>query len=135
MSQPTLFAEGPRPRRRAQSGPRFTPCELARLLRLPEPTAEQEAIIAAPVQPLLVVAGAGSGKTETMASRVVWLVANGYFITAALLFIAAKIVSTALIARIFILVKPALMQIGWFAAAYDRFVPWKEANWTRTTIR
>ncbi|SDT76779.1 ATP-dependent helicase [Actinoplanes derwentensis] len=62
----------------ARSGPRFTPRELARLLRLPEPTAEQEAIIAAPVQPLLVVAGAGSGKTETMASRVVWLVANGY---------------------------------------------------------
>lgn len=30
------------------------------------------------MSPLLVVAGAGSGKTETMASRVVWLVANGY---------------------------------------------------------
>jgi hypothetical protein len=57
----------------------------------------------------------------------IWLVANGYLITAALLFIAAKIVSTALIARIFILVKPALMQIGWFASLYDRFVPWKEA--------
>lgn len=57
----------------------------------------------------------------------IWLVANGYFVTAAALFIAAKIVSTALIARIFILVKPALMQIGWFAALYDRFVPWKEA--------
>ncbi|MBW6433261.1 ATP-dependent helicase [Actinoplanes hulinensis] len=79
MTQPTLFAEGPPPRRRAaDSGPRYTPRELARLLRLPEPTTEQEAIIAAPVQPLLVVAGAGSGKTETMASRVVWLVANGY---------------------------------------------------------
>ncbi|WP_430780908.1 ATP-dependent helicase [Actinoplanes sp. G11-F43] len=63
---------------RVRSGPRFTPRELAGMLRLPEPTAEQEAIIAAPVQPLLVVAGAGSGKTETMASRVVWLVANGY---------------------------------------------------------
>ncbi|AGL20789.1 UvrD/REP helicase [Actinoplanes sp. N902-109] len=51
---------------------------MARLLRLHAPTAEQAAIIAAPVEPLLVVAGAGSGKTETMASRVVWLVANGY---------------------------------------------------------
>ena len=30
------------------------------------------------MRPLLVVAGAGSGKTETMASRVVWLVANRY---------------------------------------------------------
>ncbi|HEX8929223.1 MAG TPA: ATP-dependent helicase, partial [Actinomycetota bacterium] len=39
---------------------------------------EQEAIISAPVDPVLVVAGAGSGKTETMASRVVWLVANNY---------------------------------------------------------
>ncbi|MEU4164264.1 ATP-dependent DNA helicase [Actinoplanes sp. NPDC026670] len=78
MTQPTLFAEGPQPRRQVRSGPRFTPRELARMLQLPEPTAEQEAIIAAPVEPLLVVAGAGSGKTETMASRVVWLVANGY---------------------------------------------------------
>ncbi|GAA4592926.1 DNA helicase-2/ATP-dependent DNA helicase PcrA [Actinoplanes octamycinicus] len=63
---------------RADAGPRFTPVELARLLRLPTPTDEQAAIIAHPVKPLLVVAGAGSGKTETMASRVVWLVANGY---------------------------------------------------------
>jgi len=44
----------------------------------PAPTAEQRAVIEAPLRLLLVVAGAGSGKTETMASRVVWLVANGY---------------------------------------------------------
>ena len=62
----------------ADAGPRYTPVELARLLRLPAPTAQQAAIIAAPVAPLLVVAGAGSGKTETMAARVVWLVANSY---------------------------------------------------------
>ncbi|SFI25483.1 MULTISPECIES: ATP-dependent DNA helicase [Microbacterium] len=41
------------------------------------PTAEQSRVIAAPLAPALVVAGAGSGKTETMAGRVVWLVANG----------------------------------------------------------
>ena len=40
------------------------------------PTPEQAAVIEAPLRPLLVVAGAGSGKTETMAARVVWLVAN-----------------------------------------------------------
>ncbi|WP_250003025.1 ATP-dependent DNA helicase [Actinoplanes sp. M2I2] len=79
MTQPSLFADEPAaPRRRADSGPRYTPEELARLLRLPRPTAEQSEIISAPVEPLLVVAGAGSGKTETMASRVVWLVANSY---------------------------------------------------------
>ena len=64
---------------RASAGPRYTPAELAALLHLPHrPTPEQEEIIAAPVAPLLVVAGAGAGKTETMAARVVWLVANGH---------------------------------------------------------
>jgi len=51
---------------------------IAEALGNPSPTAEQRAVIQAPMRPLLVVAGAGSGKTETMASRVVWLVANGY---------------------------------------------------------
>ena len=40
------------------------------------PTPEQTAVIEAPLAPALVVAGAGSGKTETMSGRVVWLVAN-----------------------------------------------------------
>jgi DNA helicase II / ATP-dependent DNA helicase PcrA len=55
----------------------YSPAQLARLLRLPEPTPEQAAVIAAPLGPLAVVAGAGSGKSETMAARLVWLVANG----------------------------------------------------------
>ena len=50
---------------------------LAQALGLPTPTPEQIAVIEAPASPALVVAGAGSGKTETMAARVVWLVANG----------------------------------------------------------
>ncbi|WP_432835190.1 ATP-dependent helicase [Dactylosporangium sp. CA-092794] len=60
------------------SAPLYTPVELARLLQQPAPTRQQAEVIAAPVGPLLVVAGAGSGKTETMAARVVWLVANGH---------------------------------------------------------
>ena len=34
-------------------------------------------MISAPLSPLAVIAGAGSGKSETMAARMVWLVANG----------------------------------------------------------
>ncbi|MGB3696050.1 MAG: UvrD-helicase domain-containing protein [Gordonia sp. (in: high G+C Gram-positive bacteria)] len=49
---------------------------LAAALGLPSPTPEQVEVIEAPLEPMLVVAGAGAGKTETMASRVVWLVAN-----------------------------------------------------------
>ena len=56
----------------------YTPTELAAALGLPQPTDEQAAVIAAPPGPLVVIAGAGAGKTETMAARVVWLVANGY---------------------------------------------------------
>jgi len=57
--------------------PRFTAAHLADLMERPRPTPEQVAVIEAPLAPMLVVAGAGSGKTETMASRVVWLIANG----------------------------------------------------------
>ena len=56
---------------------RVSATSLAAALGLPLPTTEQVAVIEAPLEPLLVVAGAGAGKTETMASRVVWLVANG----------------------------------------------------------
>ncbi|WP_330185396.1 ATP-dependent helicase [Nocardia sp. NBC_01503] len=56
---------------------RITPRQLADALGLPPPTDEQAAVIAAPPGPTLVVAGAGAGKTETMAARVVWMVANG----------------------------------------------------------
>ncbi len=61
-----------------RSGARYSPAELAEALGLFEPTAEQAAVIAAPPGPLVVIAGAGAGKTETMAARVVWLIANGY---------------------------------------------------------
>src|SRR4029453_9038211 len=59
--------------------PRFSPSELADILgEKNHPTAEQASIIASSLTPRLVIAGAGSGKTATMADRVVWLVANGW---------------------------------------------------------
>ncbi len=55
----------------------LTPAALAAALGVAPPTDEQAAVITAPTRPALVVAGAGAGKTETMAARVVWLVATG----------------------------------------------------------
>jgi DNA helicase II / ATP-dependent DNA helicase PcrA len=55
----------------------YSPAQLARLLGLAEPTPQQAAVIGAPLRPMAVIAGAGSGKSETMAARLVWLVANG----------------------------------------------------------
>lgn len=38
----------------------------------------QSAIISSDLEPAVVIAGAGSGKTETMSNRVLYLVANGF---------------------------------------------------------
>jgi DNA helicase-2/ATP-dependent DNA helicase PcrA len=56
----------------------LTPAEVAVRCGLSyAPSPEQAGVVQAPVdRPLVVVAGAGSGKTETMAARVAWLVAN-----------------------------------------------------------
>ncbi len=57
----------------------FSPQQIAAALGKDfPPTEEQAHVIEGPFSPKLVVAGAGAGKTETMASRVVYLVANGY---------------------------------------------------------
>lgn len=52
--------------------------DIADALGRPRPTEQQRAVIEAEFAPALVIAGAGSGKTETMASRVLWLLANGH---------------------------------------------------------
>lgn len=58
----------------------FNPQELSQLMGQKfAPTDEQADVIqAGPFGNFLVVAGAGAGKTETMAARAVWMVANGY---------------------------------------------------------
>ena len=56
---------------------RFSPQDIAEALGEHPPTEQQAEVIASPLTPRLVVAGAGSGKTTTMSDRVTWLVANG----------------------------------------------------------
>ena len=62
---------------------RYSPFEIAHALasvdsKVRVPTPEQALIISAPLEPAVVIAGAGSGKTETMSARVLYLVANGF---------------------------------------------------------
>ena len=57
---------------------KYSALDIAAALELPPPTPQQQAVIEAPLAPALVVAGAGSGKTETMANRVLWLLANEF---------------------------------------------------------
>ncbi|MEO8383592.1 MAG: hypothetical protein ABI583_00010 [Betaproteobacteria bacterium] len=55
-----------------------------------------------------------------------WLIAHGHSIYGLWVFIVAKVVGTAFLARIFSLTKPALLTIGWFKHAYFFFTDWKE---------
>jgi hypothetical protein len=55
-----------------------------------------------------------------------WLIAQGQHLVGVGVIIAAKIVGTAVVARLFGLTQPALMRLRWFAAAYHWFVPWKD---------
>ena len=54
-----------------------------------------------------------------------WLIAKGQAVLGAAVFIVAKVIGTALLARIFSLTKPALLTIGWFARTYAAFSKWK----------
>jgi len=55
-----------------------------------------------------------------------WLFAEGHMATGVLLLGGAKLAGTALVARIFQLTQPALMQIAFFARWYLRWKRWKD---------
>jgi len=54
-----------------------------------------------------------------------WLVARGHALLGVAVIIAAKLFGTALLAWLFQLIQPALMQLPWFARLYARWTIWK----------
>ena len=54
------------------------------------------------------------------------LFGRGHAASGVLLLLLAKVGGTALVARLFVLTQPALMQIGWFARWYPRWKDWKD---------
>lgn len=55
------------------------------------------------------------------------LIGKGHIIMGGIVFIAAKLIGTAVIARIFSIVQPSLMQLAWFASIYSAWKRWKDA--------
>jgi hypothetical protein len=55
----------------------------------------------------------------------VWLVAQGHVMLGVGIVVAAKLIGTALLAWLFQLIQPALMQLPWFARLYLRWTAWK----------
>jgi len=100
---------------------------LGRLARWRPWAAVESVIIRLPPYAALVVFVLPSALLLPLKFLALFLVAKGQIFLAGLLFIAAKVVATALVARLFMLTQPALMQIGWFASAHDTVMPWKDA--------
>lgn len=57
-----------------------------------------------------------------------WAIAQGHRLLGLLVIVAAKLLGTALVARLFALTQPALMRLPWFARLYGRWHAWKEAR-------
>jgi hypothetical protein len=54
-----------------------------------------------------------------------WLVGLGRVVPGLAILVAAKILGTAVVARLFQLTQPQLMRLGWFANGYRRWLAWK----------
>jgi hypothetical protein len=106
---------------------------LARLGRL-KPIAWLEAHIQQlPPYGALVVFGAPSLLILPLKLIALYLITSGQEVAAAALFIGAKVVGTAIVARLFQLTEAQLLRIPWFAWAYGIVMPWKHAltDWIR----
>jgi hypothetical protein len=55
-----------------------------------------------------------------------WLIGAGHVLLGLLIVLVAKLVGTALVARLFTLMRPALLRLPWFARAYERWTAWKD---------
>lgn len=109
---------------------------MARIARLP-PLRQIEALIArAPPYVALVVFFVPTLALLPVKIGALWLVAQGQKLLGVLVIAVAKVVGTALMARLFTLTQPALMRLPWFASLYGRWSAWKEAllAWVRGSI-
>jgi hypothetical protein len=64
-----------------------------------------------------------------------WLISVGRAKLGLLVIVLAKVVGTAILARLFALTQPALMQLAWFARLYARWSDWKSQllAWVRAS--
>jgi hypothetical protein len=56
-----------------------------------------------------------------------WLIGQGQVVAGAVVIVVAKLVGTAVVARLFTLTRPALMRLDWFAALHGHWTRWKNA--------
>ena len=104
---------------------------LARLARLPPVGWLEDRIRALPPYAALVMFALPALALLPLKLLALAWIAGGHVLAGAAVVVAAKIVGTALVARLFVLTRPKLMTLAWFAAVYGRWSAWKEAVFAR----
>jgi len=99
---------------------------LAKLARLPLIGAIERRIAALPPYAALAVFALPSLLLLPVKLVALWLIGQGQAMLGALVIVVAKIAGTAIVARLFVLTRPALMRLAWFARIYTRWIVWKD---------
>ena len=100
---------------------------LARLGRLAVVRWIERKIQSLPPYPALLVFFAPSLALLPVKLFALWLIGEGQAFAGVAVIVVAKIAGTAVVARLFMLTQPALMQLPWFASLYLRWTTWKDA--------
>jgi len=100
---------------------------LARLGRLPVFRWVERKIQALPPYAALLVFLAPTLALLPVKLLALWLISEGQGFLGVTVIVVAKIAGTAVVARLFMLTQPALMQLPWFARLYVRWTAWKDA--------
>lgn len=106
---------------------------MARLARLPVLRQMEALISRLPPYAALVVFFLPGLALLPVKIGALWLIAQGQRLLGLALIVVAKIVGTAIVARLFTLTQPALMRLAWFARLHGRWTVWKASllGWVR----
>jgi hypothetical protein len=100
---------------------------LERLARLPLIGWIERRIAALPPYPALLVLAVPAALLLPFKLLALWLIGHGQLLIGLVVIIAAKVIGTALVARLFMLTRPTLLTLPWFTRLHDRWVAWKDA--------
>jgi hypothetical protein len=100
---------------------------MARIARLPGVRHLEDWIVRLPPWAALIVLVLPSLLLVPVKLGALWLIGVGKGGLGVTVIVVAKVVGTAIVARIFTLTRPALIRLSWFEAVYARWVTWKES--------
>jgi len=99
---------------------------MARIAQLPGLRQLEALITRAPPWAALIVLLLPSLLLVPVKIGALWLMAQGQHTLGLALIVVAKVMGTAIVARLFALTRPALLSLPWFASVYARWVAWKD---------